>query len=402
MQSISLSQKLNVSIAKTLDHPHFSKGALMKIVCISASFVPSNTANSIQAVKAAHALVELGHEVCLLVPGETETDWDEIKQPYGLKQQFEITWIEENLAFRRYDFALKAIQAARKMKPDLIYTWVLQASVLALWRGMPTILELHDRVTGRLGPWLFRRFCQAKTPHRLLTNTHALRDVLFTEMDKWVRESEVIVAPNGVELERYQNLPAPSQARRDLNLPEGFTAGYTGHFYAGRGMSLMADLAQQLPNINFLWVGGGSADVALWEDRLRTEGIENVTLTGFVDNADLPKYQAASDVLLMPYGTAIEGSGGGDTAEIASPMKMFEYMAAGRPILSSDLPVIHEVLEEETAVFCPPEDVSYWKKALQALKADPEKRDRLGKNARRAVEDYSWRSRQARALKGFL
>jgi glycosyltransferase involved in cell wall biosynthesis len=125
-------------------------------------------------------------------------------------------------------------------------------------------------------------------------------------------------------------------------------------------------------------------------------------LTGFVDNADLPQYQAAADALLMPYGTAISGSGGGDSSEIASPIKMFEYMAAGRAIISSDLPVIHEVLDEEMAVFCPPEDVSSWKKALLALKANPEKREQLGKNAQRAVKDYSWRARQERALRGFL
>jgi glycosyltransferase involved in cell wall biosynthesis len=374
----------------------------MKIVCISASFVPSKTANSIQSVKAAHALAELGHEVCLLVPGNTETGWEELQQQYGIQQHFEIHWIEENLAFRRYDFAVKSVLAAQRMKPDLIYTRVLQASVLALWWRIPTILELHDRVTGRLGPWLFRQFCKSKTPHRLLTNTQALRDVLFEEMDLEISEMDVIVAPNGVELERYRDLPTPPEAREALGLPAGFTAGYTGHFYAGRGMTLMADLAKELPDIYFLWVGGDSTDVTFWKERLRSEGIRNVTLTGFVDNADLPQYQAAADALLMPYGTAISGSGGGDSSEIASPIKMFEYMAAGRAIISSDLPVIHEVLDEEMAVFCPPEDVSSWKKALLALKANPEKREQLGKNAQRAVKDYSWRARQERALRGFL
>ncbi|MDY6866732.1 MAG: glycosyltransferase family 4 protein [Chloroflexota bacterium] len=374
----------------------------MKIVCISASFVPSKTANSIQAVKAAHALAELGHEVCLLVPGDMEADWEELQHHYGLRQWFEFKWIKENLAFRRYDFAVKAVGAASRIKPDLIYTWVLQVGVLALWRGMPTILELHDRVAGRLGPWLFRRFCQATPPHRLLTNTRALRDVLFEDMDVKMRTMDVLVAPNGVELERYHDLPTPHEARRELGLPEGFTAGYTGHFYAGRGVTLMAELAKKLPDIHFLWVGGASTDVTLWKERLRSEGIENVTLTGFVDNAVLPKYQAASDVLLMPYGTAIAGSGGGDTAEIASPMKMFEYMAAGKPIISSDLPVIHEVLTEEMAVFCPPEDVSSWMKAIKTLQADPENRERLGRKAQNAVKVYSWRSREKRAIRDFL
>jgi len=374
----------------------------MKIVCISASFVPSKTANSIQTVKAAHALAELGHEVCLLVPGDRETGWEEIQRHYGIQQRFGIHWIEENLAFRRYDFAVKSVLDARRMKPDLIYTRVLQASVLALWWRIPTILELHDRVTGRLGPWFFRRFYTSKTPHRLLTNTRALRDVIFEEMNIKMGEMDILVAPNAVDLERYQNLPAPPNARKALGLPEGFTAGYTGHFYAGRGMTLMANLAKELPDIYFLWVGGDSTDVTFWEERLRSEGIRNVTLTGFVDNAELPQYQAAADALLMPYGTAISGSGGGDSSEIASPIKMFEYMAAGRAIISSDLPVIHEVLNEEMAVFCPPEDVSSWKKVLLTLQTDIDRREQLGENAQRAVKDYSWRARQERALRGFL
>jgi len=374
----------------------------MKIGCIAASFVPSNTANSIQAVKAAHALAGLGHDVQLLVPGDVEAGWDELKQQYGLELPFEIRWIKENLTFRRYDFAIKAVQASAELHPDLVYTWVLQAAVLALWRGIPTILELHDRVTGRLGPWLFRRFWGSKTPRRVLTNTRALCESLVSEMAIQPSPGEIIVSPNGVELARYQDLPSPSEARKALNLPAGFTAGYTGHFYAGRGLALMAELAKALPNIHFLWVGGAESDVTLWEKRLQTEGVENVTLTGFVDNAVLPTYQAAADVLLMPYGTAIAGSGGGDTAQIASPMKMFEYMATGRAIISSDLPVIHEILNEEMAVFCSPEDSRSWKKALLDLMHDERRRERLGKNARHTVAGYTWRVRAQRALREFI
>lgn len=379
-----------------------SKGETVRIVCIAASFVPSNTANSIQVVKAAHALAELGNEVTLLVPGLETTTWDDVRTHYGLRKQFDIQWIRENLIFRRYDFAIKAVRAAQKMDPDLIYTWVLQTGVFALWRGLPTILELHDRVTGRIGPWLFRHFWAARTRQRLLTNTTALRKVLISDFKLDASENDILVAPNGVALERYQDLPSPENARMELGLTEGFTAGYTGHFYAGRGMTLMFDLAKALPGINFLWVGGEPDDVTLWENRLRSEGVKNITLTGFVNNTVLPQYQAAADVLLMPYGTKIEGSGGGDSAEIASPMKMFEYMAAGRTILCSDLPVIHEVLDEKTAVLCPPGDLSAWKTVLLSLRDDDARRENLGKAARSAIENYTWRSRAERALKDFI
>lgn len=374
----------------------------MKIVCIAASFIPSNTANSIQVVKTAHALAELGHDVRLLVPGTGRAEWDELKRHYGLRASFEIDWIPENLAFRRYDYTLKAVQAAHWMAPDLVYTWMLQAAVYSLWRGIPTILELHDRVVGAVGPWLFRRFYASGNPRRLLTNTEALRRVLTEEFDLDSAKLEIQVAPNGVELERYQNLPSPDEARRQLGLPEGFTAGYTGHFYAGRGMDLMLGLARALPEMQFLWVGGELADVAYWKEHLQQEKIHNITLTGFVDNAILPLYQAAAEVLLMPYGRSIAGSGGGNSAEIASPMKMFEYMAAGRAILTSDLPVIHEVLNEENAVFCPPEDLDAWTAALAALRDSPEHQAALSSAARQTAESYTWTARAARALADFV
>jgi glycosyltransferase involved in cell wall biosynthesis len=374
----------------------------MKIVCISASFIPAKTANSIQVVKAAHALAALGHQVTLLVPGSNPANWEELQRHYGLHNPFEITWIPENLAFKRYDFACKAVKQAKLLKADLVYTWVLQAGVFALWRGMPAVLELHDRVTGRVGPWLFHRFCAAKTRKRLLTNTLALCQALAADFKLTSGTIDIFVAPNGVDLEHYQDLPSPSEARQSLGLPQRFTAGYSGHFYAGRGMDLMFRLAKALPDIHFLWVGGESADVEKWKDRLDDDGVSNITLTGFMEHTVLPIYQAAADVLLMPYGWQIAGSGGGDSAKIASPMKMFEYMAANRAIISSDLPVFHEVLDDRMAVFCPPDDLSAWIGALSHLRENPSTGQALGQAARKAVEAYTWQSRAENAIRGLI
>jgi len=374
----------------------------LKIFCIAASFVPSNTANSMQVVKATQAMTALGHDVTLLVPGSQEAPWDALEVHYGLHIPISIHWIPENLAFKRYDYAFKAIRFARQHEPDLVYTWVLQAAVLALWQGLPVVLELHDRVTGRFGPWLFRRFCSARTKKCLLTNTDALRHALISDFNLRPSSIDIKTAPNGVDLERYQGLPSPETARQKLGLPEGFTAGYTGHFYQGRGIELMMGLARQMPEVQFLWVGGEPSDVTLWKKRLQLQNIENVTMPGFVQNATLPLYQAASDVLMMPYSTAIAGSGGGDSADVASPMKMFEYLAAGRAILSSDLPVVHEVLDETTAVFCKPDDPVAWKEALSDLRSDPSKREKLGNAARLASKAYTWRKRADRALSDFV
>jgi glycosyltransferase involved in cell wall biosynthesis len=104
---------------------------------------------------------------------------------------------------------------------------------------------------------------------------------------------------------------------------------------------------------------------------------------------------------MMPYEQKIEGSGGGNSADIASPMKMFEYMAAGRAIISSDLPVIHEVLDAATAVFCPPQEFASWKEALMDLKNNEEKRIELGKAARSYSQAFTWKNRAIKALDRF-
>ena len=82
-------------------------------------------------------------------------------------------------------------------------------------------------------------------------------------------------------------------------------------------------------------------------------------------------------------------------------MKMFEYMAAGRAILTSELPVLREVLDETTAVFCPSDNVMAWESALGGLLNDEKQRQSLGKCACRAVQHYSWIERSRRILETF-
>jgi glycosyltransferase involved in cell wall biosynthesis len=175
---------------------------------------------------------------------------------------------------------------------------------------------------------------------------------------------------------------------------------YTGHLYAGRGMEILLHLAQGNPAVNFLWVGGRSGDVAAWRAKVQDLGLKNILLTGFVPNVHIPLYQAAGEILLMPYERSVSVSGGGNTADICSPMKMFEYMACGRAILSSDLPVLREVLNENNAVLVPPEDSTGWQAALSRLVGDEALRRRLGAQARSDVAQYTWQERARCGLRG--
>ncbi len=374
----------------------------MKIACISTARIPSGTANSIQAMKACHALAQLGQDVTLWAPetGE-EPGWEALADHYGLETPFALRRLPSRPALRRYDFAFNAAAAARRWDADLVYTWLLPAAVLAQLRRLPVIFELHDRPTGNLGPGLFRRLATAKGRKRILVITEALRSRVERELNVKLPPALAQIAPNGVDAGRYANLPDPAAARQTLGLTEGLTAGYTGHFYAGRGVEILVGLAKRFPQTQFLWVGGREEDTVHWRAALQSIGLQNVTLTGFVPNSRLPLYQAAADILLMPYETAIAGSSGGNSAEICSPMKMFDYLAAGRAILSSDLPVLREVLNEGNALLCPPEDLIAWEHAFQSLLEDPDRRAGLSAKARRDARRYSWTERARRALEGW-
>jgi glycosyltransferase involved in cell wall biosynthesis len=173
----------------------------------------------------------------------------------------------------------------------------------------------------------------------------------------------------------------------------------TGHLYAGRGADLFIALAKSLPQAQFVWVGGRLEDIEMWKQRA---GSANVTFTGFIPNRDLPLYQAAADILLMPYSRSIMGSSGSaDSAAVASPMKMFEYMAAGRAIVSADLPVIREVLHEKNAVFCKPDEIGEWRLLVESLLDDDVHRAKLGNQARQDVQGYTWVARAQRIMNGF-
>jgi glycosyltransferase involved in cell wall biosynthesis len=394
----------------------------MRIFCISASQIPSTTANSIQVMKACQALAQLGHQVRLCVPSSTPhmpsltreqeqrenqakppaaSRWEELALHYGVQTPFEVEWIAADRRLRRYDFSFKAVLRSLRWQADLLYVWPLQAAFFGLMLGMPVACELHGPPEGKLGPalfWLLRRMPGQK---RWLPITQGLANLLEKAGGKPFRKGELLIAPNGVDLERYQNLPEPAEARAQLGFPEGFTVGYSGHLYAGRGMEVLEELAREFRQVQFLWMGGRAAEVQAWKERFEQEQIKNVTLAGFIENQRLPLYQAAAEVLLMPYERVITGSSGGNSAEYCSPMKMFEYMACERAVISSDLLVIREVMNEANCLLCPPEDAESWIDALCELTQNPEKRIRLGKQARKDVLAYTWRVRAQKALEGF-
>ena len=365
----------------------------MKIAYVSAAVIPSWTANSVQVMKVCQALLQNGEEVTLYVPGSDVTAWEKLAAHYGVAERFPVRWVKFVPAFKKIDFVLSALRLAKRQQADLVYTRLLWAAVLAQFRGFPVILEVHDRPVGRMGVRLLKRFMRGRGEKLLVLITHSLQHILESEYSLSFRPEELLIAPDGVDLERYRvRLTAP-QARQQLGLAEGLTAVYSGGFYEGRGLETLLELARSFPQVNFVWVGGRADVVAKWQERIAAEKLGNVRLTGFVENQKLPVYQMAADVLLMPYGKVIAGSSGGNIARVSSPMKMFEYMASGRAILTSELPVLREVLTDDNAAFYAPEDMADLNARFAALLSDKARREKLAQQALKDVQAYSWQQR---------
>ncbi len=385
----------------------------MRIAMVAPSEIPARRANSMQVMKMAQAIAALGHDVRLVAPAskapvnEQSSSWDALAHHYGLQTRFQVEWLPARPRLRRYDFGFSAVRWAGAWGANLLYTRLPQAAAIASLRGIPTILEVHDMPQGNAGPLLFRAFLKGRGARRLVVITKSLLNDLHRKLAAPVDEAFTLVAADGVDLSRYANLPDIHDARRRLPerisrllSAERMVAGYTGHLYQGRGVELMLEVAARLPEISFLLAGGEPQDVEKLEKRVQEKKLSNVSLAGFVPNAELPVYQAACDFLLMPYQQRVAASSGGDIAAYLSPMKLFEYMACGRPILSSDLPVLQEVLQPEFAILLPSDNPDAWVISLRELAGDPQKRAELGSRARARALRYSWEERARRVLEG--
>jgi len=395
----------------------------MKITLVAPTYLPARRANTFQVMKMAQALDTLGHEVRVTVPdphpvmsrSDSDREWDSLARHYGLQRKFSVVWLPANPYLRRYDYAYHSVRYAQQWEADLLYTRLPQAAALASLTGRAAILEMHDVPHGLWGPWMLRMFLRGRGARRVVVISQALATDLSLKYTLSSQARFLVVAPDGVDLVRYVNLPGVEEARnllfealtntghtilaRSIASP-GFIAGYTGHLYPGRGMDLLQSLAVKLPEVTFLMVGGEPAQVEKYQTDISVMKLNNMIFTGFITNTDLPLYQAACNVLLMPYQSHVTASSGGDIARYLSPMKLFEYLACGRVILSSELPVLTEVLTPHNSILLPPDDVDAWAVAIRKLITNDVDREKLETQAKKDAQKYSWEVRAAKILNG--
>lgn len=176
------------------------------------------------------------------------------------------------------------------------------------------------------------------------------------------------------------------------------TAVYVGAFEPGRGIDLMVSLAGLHPDLDFILIGAPARE----EIPPIADALPNLHVYPRVPHSRVASILRAADILLMPYGRVVRAGGGPDTSQFCSPLKLFEYLGAGKPIIASALPSIMEILVDgSNALIARPDDVAHWSSKLGELKANAELRERLGAEALRTSTYHTWENRAARILERY-
>ena len=150
-------------------------------------------------------------------------------------------------------------------------------------------------------------------------------------------------------------------------------------------MEIIEAVSGQVTDCRFHIVGGRKEDIEYWKQRLK--GRDHVVFHGFIPQSGISGYLNAFDICLLPNqkGVHIWGKKKINIADYTSPLKMFEYMAHGKALIASGLPVLREVLNEDNALLCDPEKPEEWIAAIRKLQRDEGYKKRIGA---RALQDF--------------
>lgn len=359
----------------------------------------SKGASAIHIMKMCQAMGRLGIAATLLIPAYRTPG--ELFQYYGVEPNFRIVSFpyfgRSSLRNISHGVLASIYAGARRKEFDLAVTRnIVFASIATNVFGVPTVYDAHHPlVTGaRL---LFNSFKRSERLIRFSTNSRGLAEIYLRE---GLPPEKLIVAHNGVDLHGYMSLPDKARARADLGLPQDKKiVCYSGNIYEGRGIEHLIEIAPGMSGVLFLVVGGLESDVQRCRSLAREKRAENIRFTSYVHNNTVPLFLAASDVLVMPYTSRMTIRGGTLARDFTSPIKLFEYMASGRPIVATSIPSVSEILEDGVnALLVPPDRPEALAAGIKRALDDPALAKVLSGRAASDVRGYTWEVRAKKLL----
>ena len=382
----------------------------MKILYLADIRFPLERANGMQTFETCRALAQRGHWVTLFVRRDTSHPARDPWTFYDAPRDEQLVIVRASWApgpVRRLSYQLVAALRAMSRMPDVVLTRDLGVADALLRRGLhrlraPIVYESHGYapavsaemprlLAGVPAPSAAKLARLTRRESRVWRRSDGyvtLTRVHQQELeDRFGTRRNAAVIPDGVRLARARTFPeAP-----DSSVP---LAVYAGHLYPWKGVERLIDAVALVPRLHARIVGGqpGEGDRARLEARARERGVaDRVSFTGWLAPSAVAGELARAHVLVLPNSrTHI-------SERYTSPLKLFEYMAAGRPIVASDLSALREVLRhDDNAVLVDPDSSQALADGIARVLADPALADRVARRAHQDVADYGWEVRALR------
>ncbi len=366
--------------------------------------LPSERAYGRQVSAVAEALHALGHAVHLYVPTRKNPITEDFWRYHDVDRGVALTYVPAfdgiaawytpgvvGLKLHVASYVRHLLALLRPADIDVLYTRSPAIVGALLKTKIPVVVELH--AIPRFFKGRFAR--QLEQCALIVCLTSPQKDEL---VDLGVPPERIVVEPDGVDLASFAALPDRAAARSSCGLPEDArVVAYAGSLTTmghSKGPEQLLDAARlvsaQFQNLHVL-IAGGPDDVAR---RLREEAPANVHVLGQLPFGEVPRVYAAADVLVYTAPASDHPYFRRDT----SPLKIFEYMAAGRPIVCADLPPLHDILDADTAVFYRPGDVQSLAGGISWCFMDEASAGERARRARQTCDRYAWTSRMERIV----
>ena len=385
----------------------------MRILYLTDIRFPLERANGIQTVETCYALAERGHTVVLLVRPDTQRPRRDPFEFYGLAPCARLivrtTVVFGSPVMRRVAYLAQAVIAVATAIPggvDVVITRDLgvASAVLRLPRRVrpPLVYESHgfspalaeampNLATGAAAasPSKIRRLLgRERRVWRDAEGYIAISNGLTADLIERLGTRDALMAvADGLRLDPQRRFVPPRRQRSPV-------VAFAGHLYPNRGVDVLLRALALLPDVRGLIIGGhpAEADLVRLQTMARELGIDDrVTFTGLVQRNHVPTLLEQADVLLMPYVKTLI------TERYASPLKLFEYMGLGKPIVGSDLPAVREILQDgENARLVEPGDPDALAAGIRQVLDDGDFAERIARRAFEQAPAYSWERRAER------
>lgn len=291
---------------------------------------------------------------------------------------------------------------------------------LAQKNNIPFILEFNSSEVWKLQNWsqtsspiknFIKKYIQLPVTKRIekynlekasliVVVSQVLKDNL---VKSGIAPNKILVNPNGVDLQKFEGLKDGKTIRQQLNIANKTVVGFIGTFGKWHGVVEMAKaivqffdrFPSQQEKVHFLIIGDGKLMPEVKAVIEASPYRHLVTLTGKVPQSESPKYLSACNIFLSPHIPNPDG-----TKFFGSPTKLFEYMAAKRPIIASNLDQIGDILNHlDTAYMVEPGNVTALANAINDLVNNRELQKSLAKNAYQLAQaKYTWDAHVAKIL----